>query len=94
MENDDGISSQNPSLLDDEVESLSSSKGSEENLKIQQAENARAEKAEAIRHACETRDVEKLVSFATSEGGLIDDELRQMACEYFTRLLSYWIAIY
>ena len=43
---------------------------------------ARAEKARAIRKACARRDVEALAVHATSEGGLLEDDLRQMACEY------------
>ncbi|OQE38907.1 hypothetical protein PENCOP_c007G06212 [Penicillium coprophilum] len=40
---------------------------------------ARAEKARAIRKACAVRDVEALAVHATSEGGLLEDELRQIA---------------
>lgn len=40
-----------------------------------------AEKARAIRKACATRDVEALAVHATSEGGLLEDDLRQIACE-------------
>ncbi|KAJ5503458.1 hypothetical protein N7463_006332 [Penicillium fimorum] len=40
---------------------------------------ARAEKARAIRKACAVRDVEALAVYATSEGGLLEDELRQLA---------------
>lgn len=43
---------------------------------------ARAEKARAIRRACATRDVEALAVHATSAGGLLEDELRQIACEF------------
>lgn len=39
-----------------------------------------AEKADHIRRACEARDLEALVSYATSEGGLLNDELRRLAC--------------
>ncbi|EKV11190.1 RabGAP/TBC [Penicillium digitatum] len=38
-----------------------------------------AEKARAIRKACATRDVEALAVHATSEGGLLEDDLRQIA---------------
>lgn len=38
-----------------------------------------AEKADHIRRACEARDLEALVSYATSEGGLLNDELRRLA---------------
>ncbi|KAJ5498023.1 hypothetical protein N7453_007074 [Penicillium expansum] len=40
---------------------------------------ARAEKVRAIRKACATRDVEALAAYATSEGGLLEDDLRQIA---------------
>ncbi|OQD64451.1 hypothetical protein PENPOL_c007G00233 [Penicillium polonicum] len=40
---------------------------------------ARAEKARAIRKACATRDVEALAVHATSAGGLLGDDLRQIA---------------
>ncbi|CDM26545.1 hypothetical protein DTO013E5_4731 [Penicillium roqueforti] len=40
---------------------------------------ARAEKAKAIRKACAARDVEALAVHATSEGGLLEDDLRQIA---------------
>ncbi|KAJ5374042.1 hypothetical protein N7517_006048 [Penicillium concentricum] len=40
---------------------------------------ARAEKARAIRKACAVRDVEALAVHATSEGGLLEDDLRQIA---------------
>lgn len=43
---------------------------------------ARAEKARAIRKACATRDVEALAVHATSAGGLLEDDLRQIACEF------------
>jgi hypothetical protein len=53
---------------------------SEESLGTQQRGKARAEKAAAIHRACDAGDVEALVSYATSEGGLLEDELRQRAC--------------
>ncbi|CAG8925683.1 unnamed protein product [Penicillium salamii] len=40
---------------------------------------ARAKKASDIRKACASQDVEELVRHATSEGGLLEDELRQIA---------------
>lgn len=51
-----------------------------ESLESKQKAKARAEKAEAIRRACDTRDIVALISYATTEGGLLDDELRQRAC--------------
>jgi hypothetical protein len=53
---------------------------SEESLGTQQHAKSRAEKSAAIRRACDAGDVEALVSYATSEGGLLEDELRQRAC--------------
>lgn len=53
---------------------------SEESLGTQQRAIARAEKSAAILRACDAGDVEALVSYATSEGGLLEDELRQRAC--------------
>lgn len=40
-----------------------------------------AEKAESIRRACDLRDVDALVSYATSEGGLLRDDIRRTACQ-------------
>ena len=51
-----------------------------ESLESQQKAKARAEKAETIRQACDARDIGTLISSATTEGGLLDDELRQRAC--------------
>lgn len=41
-----------------------------------------SEKANAIRRACNLRDLNTLVSHATSQGGLLQDELRQLACKF------------
>ncbi|KAL6231620.1 hypothetical protein BDW75DRAFT_219727 [Aspergillus navahoensis] len=40
---------------------------------------ARIHKDEAIRTACDLRDIDALVSHATTEGGFLRDELRQLA---------------
>ncbi|KAJ5678283.1 uncharacterized protein N7477_003916 [Penicillium maclennaniae] len=50
-----------------------------ESLESQQKAKARAEKAEAIRRACDAHDIETLISSAITEGGLLDDALRQRA---------------
>lgn len=42
---------------------------------------ARAKKVGAIRQACASHDVEALIRYATSEGGLLEDELRQIGCK-------------
>lgn len=47
-----------------------------------------AEKADAIRRACDLRDFDALVSFAISEGGFLWDDLRQLACERDTQPLD------
>ena len=39
------------------------------------------EKAEGIRRACDLRDFDALVSYATSEGGFLWDDLRRVACK-------------
>ncbi|CAI7638849.1 unnamed protein product [Penicillium discolor] len=57
---------------------------SEESLKIlkekkEARQMARAEKARAIHKACAMRDVEALAVHATSAGGLLEDDLRQIA---------------
>lgn len=67
--------------LDNEKVSLSSSETSEQLLETQLKEKARSEKAEAIRQACRSRDTEAIISHAVSEGGLLEDELRQEACK-------------
>ncbi|KAL3478771.1 rab-GTPase-TBC domain-containing protein [Aspergillus californicus] len=38
-----------------------------------------AKKADAIRQACNLRDLDALISYATSEGGFLQDELRRLA---------------
>ena len=40
-----------------------------------------AEKADAIRKACDLQDLDALVSYATSEGGFLQDDLRRLACK-------------
>jgi hypothetical protein len=39
-------------------------------------------KAQAIRAACERRDIPALVDLAQSPGGFLDDELRVLACTF------------
>lgn len=46
---------------------------------------ARPKKEEAIRKACDLRDLDALVSYATSEGGLLNDDLRRSAWPIFLR---------
>lgn len=47
-----------------------------------------AEKAGAIRRACDLRDFDALASYAASEGGLLQDELRQLACKPLLMILT------
>ena len=39
-----------------------------------------SEKVQSIWRACQGRELEKLREFAISEGGLVNDELRRLAC--------------
>lgn len=66
------------------------STGSLPSSEAERLSSLRAEKAEAIRRACTSRDLDALVEHATSEGGLLDDELRQIACEFFWNLMNGW----
>lgn len=77
----DSSSAESSVILEDEKLSSSSMQASQESLRTQEIVKARAEKAEAVRQACDADDVEALVSYATSEGGLIEDELRQRVCK-------------
>ena len=54
-----------------------------EKLKNADFENLRAEKETAIRQACDLRDIDALVSYATSEGGFLNDDVRRTACERY-----------
>ncbi|KAJ5543380.1 hypothetical protein N7461_009383 [Penicillium sp. DV-2018c] len=54
-----------------------------QSLRKQEIASAQAEKARAIRQACASRDVNALTALATSEGGLLEDELRQLAWPIF-----------
>ena len=40
-----------------------------------------AEKESAIRQACDLRDFDALVAYATSEGGFLNDDVRRLACK-------------
>ncbi|KAF4159953.1 hypothetical protein CNMCM6069_000459 [Aspergillus lentulus] len=46
---------------------------------------ARSKKEEAIRNACDLRDLDALVSYAISHGGLLNDDLRRSAWPIFLR---------
>ncbi len=46
-------------------------------------------KHELIARACKENDFDNLVQLATSEGGLVNDELRRKACESMLLASSY-----
>jgi hypothetical protein len=58
----------------------------------QELAKTRAKKTSAIRKACAAQDVEALAMYATSEGGLLEDELRQIACR-LSHVLGKWIRL-
>lgn len=62
-----------------------SERSSQSQLKSEkeQLPNHLAEKAEAIRRACDLRDLDALVLYAGSEGGLLQDDLRRSACKLY-----------
>ncbi|CAG7977457.1 unnamed protein product [Penicillium nalgiovense] len=66
-------------------EDISASDEFSKNSKMYEGSNkmARTKKARAIRKACAARDVEALAAHATSEGGLLEDGLRQIAWPIF-----------
>jgi hypothetical protein len=39
-------------------------------------------KEDAIRQACQDRDIDKLIRLTATPGGLVDDSLRQIACKH------------
>jgi hypothetical protein len=47
-------------------------------------------KAQKIRDACRNSDIPSLVGLATSDGGLLHDQLRCQACMYLSILLPIW----
>lgn len=80
MDPRDNSAGTRPVSSDAEKQPSMSRNPSEESLGTQQHAKSRAEKSAAICRACDAGDVEALVSYATSEGGLLEDELRQRAC--------------
>lgn len=71
---EDGVEIQD--RLDEEIEDRASSESQDEEP------NPTLIKKEKIIEACKTRDFDTLVSQATSEGGLLEDELRKAACKF------------
>jgi len=53
----------------------------------------RDEKADTIRNACKWKDLDALRTSATSEGGLISDDVRRQACSYYlpTQSCFFWL---
>lgn len=49
--------------------------------KEEKVDSYAAEKIDGIRKACDLRDLDALVSYATSERGYINDDLRRLACK-------------
>lgn len=41
------------------------------------------QKKNDILEACNARDIDALVRLATSSGGLLEDDVRRVACKYF-----------
>lgn len=66
---------------DNEKLSGLSSGPSQKSLNSRLKKKARSAKADAIRQACKSRDLEALAAHGISEGGFLEDELRQMACK-------------
>ena len=64
-----------PEEYDKLIEDISSSSPSPE-------QKRRDAKATAILEACKRKDIEFLREFATSEGGLVSDDVRCQACSY------------
>lgn len=65
------------SIVSDEG-SASADGSTEKDVKV---DTYAAEKIHGIRKACDLRDLDALVSYATSERGYIDDDLRKLACK-------------
>lgn len=69
------------SITAPETLSRSSIDASQTSLDAQNEQALRSVKKEKIKEACNSGDREALVQFALSEGGLLEDSLRQSACE-------------
>ena len=52
------------------------------------ADSAQKLKRGAISHACQEKDIKRLIGLADSAGGLLDDSLRRKACEHSSQFLS------
>lgn len=74
----------NTSVADEGPESSSASADSswEESTSEWETPRHLAEKAGAVRRACDQRDFDALVSHAISEGGFVRDDVRQLACKW------------
>ncbi|GIJ84506.1 hypothetical protein Asppvi_003353 [Aspergillus pseudoviridinutans] len=69
----------------DEKQEISRNNSQEKLLDPDNEDIARSKKEEAIRKACDLRDLDALVSYATSQGGLLNDDLRRSAWPIFLR---------
>lgn len=53
--------------------------------------HAECTKVASIATACESiQPIERLTALATSRAGLVDDEVRRLACESMTTLMFWW----
>jgi hypothetical protein len=68
--------------MNDEVENPSQDGRMENSVYMDAPEKLSAVelKRQGIQRACQEHDVEALVEYATTTGGLLDDDLRQAAC--------------
>jgi hypothetical protein len=57
-------------------------KDSSRSTSLSSEHDSRNAKATKILKACEAKDIEALRKLATSERGLVSDELRRQACSY------------
>ncbi|KAJ5678809.1 hypothetical protein N7462_007053 [Penicillium macrosclerotiorum] len=83
MESQIDDSTSNSTPIDNYPDSSIPQELPKESLEAQKRARVRTEKIDAIQRACDTRNLEALVSYATSEGGLLEDYLRQRAWPIF-----------
>lgn len=84
-ENDNGSKE---AIIHDESKHLMDARDEEpEILQKELDESHLAEKADAIRRACDLGDLDALVSYARSDGGFLRDDLRQLACKFASAIM-------
>lgn len=68
--------------MNDQVENLSQDGHMENSVYMDALEKSSAVdlKRQGIQRACQEHDVKALVEYTTTTGGLLDDDLRQVAC--------------